>query len=169
VNPLTDVSDRAVPVDRVDVRFQRFYAAHLTATVRLAWLLTGDSHAAEDVAQDAFVKLYRYAEASQRPIRNPAALLRTTTVNLCRTWHTRQRRAQLRMTRHGPDATSLTEWERELDASLRRLPHDQRVVIVLRYWLNLSEAEIAEALECRPGTVKSRHSRALRTLRKELL
>lgn len=72
------------------------------------------------------------------------------------------------MSRHGPDPTSLTVWERELDASLRRLPHDQRAVVVLRYWLGLSESEIADALECRPGTVKSRHARALRTLRKEL-
>lgn len=168
MNPLTDVSDRPEPVDGVDIRFQRFYAEKYASTVRLARLLTGETHAAEDIAQDAFVKVYRYAEISQRQIGNPSALLRTTTVNLCRTWHTRQRRAQLRMTRHGPDPTSLTEWESELDASLRRLPHDQRAVIVLRYWLGLSEAEIADALECRPGTVKSRHARALRTLRKEL-
>ena len=69
----------------------------------------GDSHAAEDVAQDAFIKLYRYPEASPRPIGNPAALLRTTTVNLCRTWHTRLGGSpELRMTRHGPDPTTLT-------------------------------------------------------------
>lgn len=168
MNPLTDVSDRAESVDGVDVRFQRFYEERYASTVRLARMLTGASHAAEDIAQDAFVKVYRHAETSQRPIDNPAALLRTTTVNLCRTWHTRQHRDALRMARHGPDETSLTEWERDLDASLRRLPHDQRAVVVLRYWLGLSEAEIAAALECRPGTVKSRHARALRTLRKEL-
>lgn len=168
MNPLTDVSDRDASVDRVDHRFQHFYAENYVSTVRLARLLTGASHAAEDIAQDAFVKVFRYAETSQRPIENPAALLRTTTVNLCRTWYTGQRRAELRMARHGADATSLTEWERELDASLRRLPHEQRAVIVLRYWLGLSEAEIAAALECRPGTVKSRHARALRSLRKEL-
>lgn len=168
VNPLTNVSEPADSADRLDVHFQRFYAQHYVSTVRLARLLTGAPHAAEDIAQDAFVKVYRYAETSQRPITNPAALLRTTTVNLCRTWHTRRRRATLRMARHGPDATSLTEWERELDASLRRLPHEQRAVIVLRYWLALSEAEIADALDCRPGTVKSRHARALRTLRKDL-
>ncbi len=108
------------------------------------------------------MKVYRYAETPQRPIDNPAALLRTTTVNLCRTWDTRQRRAVLRMVQHGPDATLLTEWERCLDASLRRLPHDQHAVVVLRYWLGLSESEIADALECRPGTVKSRHAQALR-------
>ncbi len=168
VNPLIDVSEPADSVDRVDTRFQRFYAQHFVSTVRLARLLTGAPDAAEDIAQDAFVKVYRYAETSQRPITNPTALLRTTTVNLCRTWHTGQRRATARMARHGPDATSLTEWERELDASLRRLPHEQRAVIVLRYWLAMSEAEIADALDCRPGTVKSRHARALRTLRKEL-
>ena len=72
------------------------------------------------------------------------------------------------MARHGADPESLTEWEHELDDSLRRLPYDQRAVVVLRYWLGLSEAEIAESLGCRPGTVKSRHSRALRILRKEL-
>jgi RNA polymerase sigma-70 factor (sigma-E family) len=152
----------------VDERFQRFYADRYAATVRLARLLTGDVHVAEDLTQDAFVKVYRYAETATRPIDNAAALLRTTTVNLCRSWHTRHQRAELRMSRHGPDATSLTDWERDLDDSLRRLPYDQRAVVVLRYWLGLSEAEIAHDLDCRPGTVKSRHSRALRTLRKEL-
>lgn len=152
----------------MDSRFQRFYEENLVAVVRLARLLTSDSHAAEDLAQDAFVKVYRYAASSDRPIENPVGLLRTTTVNLCRSWHTSRHRAELRMARHGPDATSLTEWERELDGSLRRLPYDQRAVVVLRYWLGLSEFEIAAALDCRPGTVKSRHARALRHLRKEL-
>lgn len=121
--------------ERVDRRFQRFYEEHLPTTVRLARLLTSDPHVAEDLAQDAFVRVYRYAESGDRAIENPAALLRTTTVNLCRSWHRSQQRAALRMTRHGAVADSLTEWERELDDSLRRLPYDQRVVVVLRYWL----------------------------------
>lgn len=77
----------------VDERFQRFYADRYTATVRLARLLTGDVRVAEDLAQDAFVKVYRCAETSTRQIDNPAALLRTTTVNLCCSWQTRQQRA----------------------------------------------------------------------------
>lgn len=156
---------RANPVDE---RFQRFYVEHFAATTRLVRFLTGDVSTAEDLAQEAFVRVYRYGERSGRRIDNPAALLRTTTVNLCRSWHTSQRRAELRMVRHGPDSDTATAWERELDHSLRRLPYDQRAVIVLRYWLRLSEAEISAALECRPGTVKSRHARAIRTLRKEL-
>lgn len=152
----------------VDERFQRFYAEHFASTTRLARFLTGDPGSAEDVAQEAFVRVYRYADSSARPIENPAALLRTTTVNLCRSWHTSHRRDQLRMVRHGPSDETTTTWERDLDHSLHRLPYDQRAVIVFRYWLRLSEAEIAAALDCRPGTVKSRHARAIRTLRKEL-
>ncbi len=153
---------------RVDARFQRFYERHFLATARLARLLTGDEHVAEDVAQDAFIRVYRYAADAERRIDNPAALLRTTTVNLCRSWHRSEHRSQLRMVRHGPSADQLTEHERELDDSLRRLPYEQRAVVVLRYWIGLTEAEIADTLDCRPGTVKSRHARALRTLRKEL-
>lgn len=174
VSRVSDLSERRserVPdgdAGRVDERFQLFYQEHFSTTARLARLLTGGHHIAEDLAQDAFMRLYRYAGSANRPIENPAALLRTTTVNLCRSWHTSQRRAELRMVRHGAEPEVLTQWERELDDSLRRLPYDQRAVIVLRYWLGLSEAEIASALVCRPGTVKSRHARALRTLRKEL-
>lgn len=105
-------ASRASPVDD---RFQRFYTEHFAATTRLVRFLTGDVSAAEDLAQEAFVRVYRYGERSGRNIDNPAALLRTTTVNLCRSWHTSQRRAELRMVRHGPDADTVTAWERELE------------------------------------------------------
>ncbi|MGA9276460.1 sigma-70 family RNA polymerase sigma factor [Ilumatobacter sp.] len=155
-------------VEQVDARFQDFYRDHFVLTARLARMLTGDPDAADDLAQDAFTRVYRYAQNADSTIENPAALLRTTTTNLCRSWHRSKKRAQLRMVRHGADDASLIEWERELDDTLRRLPYDQRAVIVLRYWLGLTEAEIADSLDCRPGTVKSRHARAMRTLRKEL-
>lgn len=154
--------------DAVDPRFQAFYEAQFAPTVRLARMLTGRSAVAEDLAQDAFVRLYRFVEDGERPVDNPPALLRTIVTNVCRSWHRSAHRAQLRMIRHGADEDALGPDERELDDSLRRLPYDQRAVIVLRYWLRLSEAEIADALDCRPGTVKSRHARALAALRKEL-
>jgi len=155
-------------IDSIDERFQRFYIERFAVTSRLVRMLTGDPDIADDLAQDAFIRVYRYAQESSTPIEHPAALLRTTTTNLCRSWHTSQRRAQIRMIRHGAVDDALTDSERELDHTLRRLPYDQRAVIVLRYWLGLSEAEIATSLDCRPGTVKSRHARAIRTLRKEL-
>lgn len=152
----------------VDARFQHFYDDQYASAVRLVRMLTGDSDIADDLAQDAFLRVYRYAQGANAPIENPAAFLRTTVTNLCRSWHRTQRSSQLRMVRHGAVDDTLTDSERELDHTLRRLPHDQRAVIVLRYWLGLSEAEIATSLDCRPGTVKSRHARAIRTLRKEL-
>lgn len=97
----TDDPPRAI----ADRRFKHFYEEQFAVVVRLARLLTSDSNVAEDIAQDAFVKVCRYAALGVRPIENPAALLRTTTINLCRSWHTSQHRAALRMARHGPDAT----------------------------------------------------------------
>ena len=72
------------------------------------------------------------------------------------------------MVRLGPPLLSLSLDARELDAVVAELPYRQRAVLVLRYWLDLSEADIARSLGCRAGTVKSLHSRALARLRKEL-
>jgi DNA-directed RNA polymerase specialized sigma24 family protein len=81
-----------------DVAFQRLYKSEYPAVVRLARLLTGSASGAEDLAQDAFVRLYRQGDQAQ----NPPALLRTITVNLCRSWHRSRARSQLRLVRHGP-------------------------------------------------------------------
>lgn len=156
------------PSRAVDERFQNFYRERYASTVRLARLLTGRPEAIEDLAQDAFVRLYRFAQQADRPIDNPAALLRTITVNVCRSWHQANERRQRRYARHGVEPDALTDWERDLDDALLRLPYDQRAVVVMRYWLGLSQDEIAAELGCRRGTVKSRLSRALRTLHKEL-
>lgn len=166
---MTDQRDRghgaAVATALTDTEFDELYRAEYRAVVRLARLLTGNVAVAEDLAQEAFVRFYRSPAAARRP----AALLTTIVVNVCRSWHTSRQRADQRLVRHGPDPTStLSQFDRELDDSLRRLPHDQRAVIVLRYWLGWNERAIAAALGCRLGTVKSRHSRALIALRKEL-
>lgn len=150
------------------IDFESLYDEEFDTTVRLARFLTGDVSVGEDIAQDAFVRIYRHLERDTEAVNDPVAFLRTTTTNLCRSWHRSRVRGNLRMVRHGAVNEAVPEWERELDASLQRLPYDQRAVVVLRHWLGWSEAEIAGALGCRPGTVKSRHSRALRTLRKEL-
>jgi RNA polymerase sigma factor (sigma-70 family) len=144
--------------------FVVFYEQRYAATVRLAGFLSGDRAAAEDLTQEAFLRLR--PEFSR--IDNPAAYLRTTLVNLCHNHHRSTSRAALRLVRHGHSPSSVSERAAELDATLHRLPYSERAVVVLRYWLGLSEAEIAEHLGCRPGTVKSRHARALNKIRKEL-
>lgn len=144
--------------------FNDVYRRHRREAVRLARLLTGSAAAAEDLAHEVFIRVYRRTE----PIDDVAPFLRVVIVNVCRDWHRGRRREQLRVVRHGPDADRISPEARELDASLARLPYVERAVIVLRYWLDLSEADIASTLGCRPGTVKSRHSRALQKLNKEL-
>lgn len=154
----------AVDANRDSLRFERFYEREYVATVRLAGFLSGDRSLAEDLAQEAFIRVQRDFPR----LENPGGYLRTTVLNLCRNNQRRTRREGLRMVRHGVSPTAVSERAAELDATLRRLPYPERAVVVLRYWLGLSEAEIAAHLGCRAGTVKSRHSRALARIRKEL-
>ena len=149
--------------------FDAFYRAHYAKTVRLARLLSGSAAAAEDLAQEAFIRVHRHASR----LDNPAGFLRTTTVNVCHNWHRGRGREVLRMIRLGPppDSVSLDFLSldaQELEAMVAALPYRQRAALVLRYWLDLTEAEIARSLDCRAGTVKSLQSRALAKLRKEL-
>jgi RNA polymerase sigma factor (sigma-70 family) len=98
-------------------------------------------------------------------IDNPPAYLRTAIVNASHSWKAKRgtERAKLPLlAEHGSD-------DIEFDAMadlLAQLPHRQRAVLVLRFYVGLSEAEIAETLGCKPGTVKSAASRALAALKK---
>ena len=132
--------------------------------LRLGILLV-DSHAvAEEIVQDAFaVVAQRWSD-----LERPGAYLRTSVVNGCR-MGLRHRDAQRRL-----DPAELvmpvdapTELI-ELHVALSALPERQRLVVVLRYFQDLPDAEIAELVECRPATVRSLAARALRTVRKEL-
>ena len=143
--------------------FERFYRDRYADAVRLALLITGSRETAEEIAQDAFVALH----ARWGTIDRPAAYLRTTVVNACRSAGRRQgrwdRRRHLVATgdRHDDAPPDLAD-------VLLTLPVRQRAALVLRFWSGLSEAEIAEALDVRPGTVKSLVHRGLAALRKEL-
>lgn len=144
--------------------FDRFFCDQYPTTVRLAHLLTGSNAVAEELAQDAFAQVYRRFDA----IREPRTYLRATTVNTCRNWHRRHTRELDRFRRHGATTTDVSDVVEELIDIIADLSYRQRAVVVMRYWLDLTEADIAQALECRPGTVKSLHSRALAAIRKEL-
>ena len=148
------------------------YARHADAAQALAYLLTGDPHLAEDVTQDAFVRL----AGRFRHLRNPdafGAYLRRTVVNLCRAHFRRARveRAYLRRERNVAVA-----WEPPPEAGLgndviramRCLPYRQRAAVVLRYFEDLSEDQVADAMRCSRRAVNSLVSRALASLRREL-
>lgn len=143
--------------------FESFYRSEYPGAVRLAHLLTSRSDIAEDLAQDAFARIQvRFGRLT-----NPPAYLRTTVVNLCRSWHRRRRRAERGahlLVTEGVVPLGAVEVLDAIDA----LPWKWKAVIVLRYWEALSEAEIAEALHCPPGTVKTWAARALARLEREL-
>jgi RNA polymerase sigma-70 factor (sigma-E family) len=134
--------------------------------VRMARLLVDDLETAEDVVQDAFSALHRRWSSITTP---DAAVgyLRTSVVNASRSVLRRRRvaRAHLwpeasRWTDESPDSdVLLAEEHQEVLVALRKLPTRQREVIVLRYWAELPEAEIASALGISIGAVKSSASR----------
>jgi RNA polymerase sigma factor (sigma-70 family) len=145
--------------------YVEFYRREYPGAVRLAGLLAGSSSAAEDIAQDALMILRERFDQ----IDNPSAYLRGVVVNRCRHWHRdraqiRRRLELLRRGSHTVDELGANE----LADVVEKLPFRQRVVVVGRYWGDWSEAEIAEALGCRPGTVKSLASRAMASLRRQL-
>ena len=150
---------------------EALYRAHAAEAQRLAYLLTGDRSLAEDLVQDAFVKvLGRF-----RDLRNRDAFwwyLRRTIVNLS-TSHFRRRRVERAWLerQHPPAAAPLPHdlGDRErLREALMSLRPEQRAAIVLRFYEDLSLADTAEALDMPIGTVKSTVSRGLERLREQL-
>ena len=156
-------------------RLGELYLQHADAAVRLAYLLTGDRTLAEDLVQDAFVRL----AGRLVHLRDPAAFeayLRRTVVNLSRSYFRRRKveRAYLERARGAIATPSAVGSERaieerdELWTALGRLSQRQRAAIVLRFYEDLSERRVAELLNCRPGTVKSLVSQGLETMRNEI-
>jgi RNA polymerase sigma-70 factor (sigma-E family) len=155
------------------VDITELYAAHRLQLVRLAVLLVDDFASAEDVVQDAFAALARRPDAVRDPSK-ALAYLRVSVVNTARSALRRRRTARGYsppddVAPPGPeDAAVLAEEHREVIAGLHTLAPRQREVLVLRYWSNLSEAEIARTLGISQGTVKSTASRALVALEKSM-
>lgn len=155
------------------VDITELYAAHRLSLVRLAVLLVDDLASAEDVVQDAFAALARRPGAVRDPS-NALAYLRVSVLNAARSALRRRRTARAYTPPHEPappspeDSAVLAEEHREVITALHRLAPRQREVLVLRYWSNLSEAEIAQALDISQGTVKSTAGRALAALEKSL-
>lgn len=153
-----------------DAAFRATYAAHFAGLVQLAHITTGGVPAAEDLVQDVFLDFFRNRDT----VNDPAAWLRRATINRCTSW-VRRRIIERRHAGDGaapgrrlapggtlsPDAVAVR-------AALARLRPRHRAAIFLRYYLDLTEAEIAAALNCRPGTVKSLLHRGLNVMKEHL-
>jgi RNA polymerase sigma-70 factor (sigma-E family) len=154
---------------------EELYAERRAEAVRLAWGLTGDAALAQEIAQEAFVRLYVHRRRLLDPTAAPA-YLRRTVVNLVYS-NTRRRRREVR-----PDDVPASPSESQphhptddrpddrvdLLAALATLPPRRRACIVLRYYLDLTEAETAASLGTSVGTVKSQTHKALAQLRVRL-
>ena len=144
--------------------FDVLYAAHFDPLVRLAALLVGSAATAEDIVQDSFAKLLNRLGR----VDVPEAWLRVTVVNACRNERRRLSTARRYAGRIAVAPTVVDEPVHDFVASLRRLPHRQRAVVVLRFYLDLPEREIATVLGMGLGTVKSSLHRALARLQMEV-
>ena len=150
-----------------DEAFADLYRDRWAAMVRLAHLLTGDNAAAQDLVQDAFVKVSAQIRDRGRPLDEPSAYLRRAVVNSCNSWHRRQG-IERRHNRPEPEPLHLGPELDETWAALDGLPAKRRTALVLRFYEDLSYDDIAESMGVRPATVRSLIHRGLASLRKEL-
>jgi RNA polymerase sigma factor (sigma-70 family) len=160
--PMTEARVPLVPIE-VSVRepFEALYQREFVGLVRLAMVLVDNQEQAEEVVQDAFAGLYlRY-----RLVSAPLAYVRASVLNGSR--KVLRRRLLVRRYPNQPIADGELVYNHVLDA-IRRLPPRQRAAVVLRYELQLTDAEIADTLKMPLGTVKSTLHRALARLRLEV-
>ncbi|MEM9035454.1 MAG: sigma-70 family RNA polymerase sigma factor [Actinomycetota bacterium] len=143
--------------------FEEVFLAEYQPMVRLAVLLVDDLAVAEELVQDAFVRLHQ----RWRRVDRPGAYLRTSVVNACRN-ELRRRKRERRARRAEVELDSVELGADEMFDALAQLHPKRRAAIVLRYYGGLSEREIADTLSVRPGTVKSLLSRGLRELRRTI-
>jgi RNA polymerase sigma-70 factor (sigma-E family) len=165
------VEAKAAPPDRLELTDARdavtaLYEAHALGLIRLAVVMLGDRPAAEDVVQEAFCGLYRRWHALSDTT-NALAYVRSSVINGCRSALRRRVRQLTVVAADHPEesdsaesAVLLGEEHRQVLLAMRRLPAWQREALVLRYYLDLDEGEIASSMRISRGTVKSTTSRA---------
>jgi RNA polymerase sigma-70 factor (sigma-E family) len=151
-----------------DAEFSEFMQGRWTKLVRLGYVLTGDRGLAEDLAQTALARAYASWPRVRRAA-DPDAYVRRVMVN-ANSSRFRRRRVREELTGvlpepGGPAAAQYSGERAVLLSALMSLPYGQRAVVVLRYWIGMTESEVAATLGCSVGNVKSQSSRALAKLR----
>jgi RNA polymerase sigma-70 factor (sigma-E family) len=152
--------------------FSRFVRERGEHHLRVAALLTGDLQAGEDLVQASLIKLYR-AWPRLDISAAPDAYLNRIMVNTHRSWWRARWRREAPVDAipegvGGEDAADRHALGLTVRAALSRLPRQQRAVLVLRYFADLPEAEVARILGCSTGTIKTHAHRGLRALRDQL-
>ncbi len=157
-------------VDPVWASFDDFVTHRGRALWRASWLLTGDSHKAEDLVQTALAKTYgQFDRLNQENGAYEAYVRRTLYTSFVGWWHRRWNGEVPTEATHVPEAPEVQtdlDLKRDVARALTALPTMQRAVIVLRYFEDLSEADTADSLGISVGTVKSHSSRAMAALRR---
>ncbi|WP_306210429.1 SigE family RNA polymerase sigma factor [Actinoplanes sp. RD1] len=147
-----------------DDAFAAYFERHHAAFSRLAYLMTGDASAADDLAADALAEVWRHWDRVAAA-GSPGAYGRGIVMNLARQWVRRQSRERLWMLepfRRAPESDVPAVLD--VRSALRRLPHRRRACVVLRYAFDLSEKEVAGILGISVGAVKSATSRGAKQL-----
>lgn len=158
------------PTTPADGAFAEFYRRELAGQTRRATLIVGERELACDIVHEAFVAVFRRWAS----IAEPGPYLSTTVLNACRDATRRAGRHRTAVGLHAamtPQAAPAADAAAADDAvwaALAHLPFRQRAAVVLRFYEQRSETEIALALDCRPGSVGPLITRALRTLRTRL-
>ena len=168
--PLWSELMKGVAVDAsADGEFSEFMYSRWSQLVRLGYGLTGDQHIAEDLAQTAFARAYASWPRVRRAD-DPDAYVRRIVVNSNRNRFRKLRVSEL-LTDSLPELAAAADSAGQRDdravlvQALMRLSYGQRAAVVLRYWLDMSEAETAAVLGCSVGNVKSQAARGLAKLR----
>jgi RNA polymerase sigma-70 factor (sigma-E family) len=152
------------------VNFEAFLDAELPTLSRYARALTGDAQSAHDVLADALVQAHihwRRVESAQRPLAYVRRMITNRFLMEQRSWNHRSMRATdpAKLPERGYVESNRVEDRSQLEALLRELPRPQRAAIVLRYYLDLSDADIAAELGCSMSAVRTFVSRGLKVMR----
>jgi RNA polymerase sigma-70 factor (sigma-E family) len=153
-------------------RLEELYRRHGLEAGRLAYLLTGDRALAEDLVQEAFVRLSGRLVQYRDPAGFGGYLFRTV-VNLANSHH-RRRQVEQRYLARVVEPTAVADGPPDVGVrfamrdALLRLPVRQRAAVVLRYYLDMTDVQVAETMRCPVGTAKSLIHRGVEALRQEV-
>jgi len=148
-------------------RFSDFVRSRTPVLIRVAYLLCGEQHAAEDLLQTALAKTaakWKQLRAADPEPYVRKVMYREQVSRWRKGWH-REVPVQAPPEQASSDPSATSDLRLAMQQALLRLPPRQRLVIVLRYYEDLTETQVAEALGCSVGTVRSRTGRAIDKLR----